>query len=122
MNIGVGSIITKGLGGPADNLLIFGPLHLYIEPFVIAPTPSPTVPIPTPAPSGVGGGGGGVVSPAGYDDDDEDDEATKYKLTFVLKFRSRIVKRTFIVDSFKKDKIIGPCAVYREPCAQTLYH
>ena len=124
MNIGVGSIITKGLGGPACNLLIFGPFHLYIEPVIgppVSPTPtatlvtptptptipvSPTIPVPTPTPSyGPGGGGGGIVPPGGWNDDDEDEEQ-KYKITFVVNFRKRKVTRSFIVDSFTKDKII----------------
>ena len=131
MNIGVGSIITKGLGGPAFNLLIFGPLHLYIEPITVTPTPtatavtptptatsgltptttpevtptpSTTQPFPTPPPSGWTGGGGGSSYPSGWDDGLPDDQ--KYKLTFVVKFRKKKVTRTFIVDSFKKDQII----------------
>jgi hypothetical protein len=105
MDIGVGSIITKGLGGPACNLLIFGPLHLYIEPIItVTPTPSPTVPIPTPTPSvGIGGGGGGSIPAFG---DEEEPPEQKYKLRFVVKFRKRRIERTFIVDSFKKDQII----------------
>jgi len=111
MNIGVGSIITKGLGGPACNLMIFGPLHLYIEPIVgppVTPSPSPTIPVPTPTPSaGVGGGGhaGGTIYPDDWDDDD-DDKVKEYKLTFVVNFGKRKVTRSFIVDSFTKDKII----------------
>lgn len=115
MNIGVGSIITKGLGGPACNLLIFGPFHLYIEPITVTPTPSPTtgltptpsvtVPIPTPIPSGGGGGGGIAPALPAYEYDDDDD-AQQYKLTFVVKYRKRRVTRTFVVDSFKKDQII----------------
>lgn len=138
LDIGVGSILTKGLGGPACNLLIFGPFRLYIEPFGVTPTPtvtsgltptptptgltptptvtsgltptpsvSPTIPFPSPSPSGgiVGGGGGGIVVPR-HDDDEDDDELQKYKLTFSVKFRKRNITRTFIVDSFKKDKII----------------
>lgn len=127
MNIGVGSIITNGLGGPACNLLIFGPLHLYIEPIIppepsptapvpsstvtLTPTPtegfpSPTAPTPTPTPSSVGwtGGGHGTSYPGYAEDEPEQDK--KYKLTFVVKFRGKNVKRTFIVDSFQKDKII----------------
>jgi len=120
MNIGVGSIITKGLGGPACNLMIFGPFRLYIEPITVTPTPTatsgltptptPSIPVPSPTPSvtpssGVGGGGGGSSYPSGWDDD-YDDEDQKYKLTFTVKFRKRSITRTFIVDSFKKDKII----------------
>lgn len=133
MNIGVGSIITKGLGGPAENLLIFGPFHLYIEPLSVTPTPTATqtltptptpssvtptptptsgvTPTPTPSvtPSGnVGGGAGGSMPPGGMvvPRDDEDYADRKYKLTFVVKFRNKKIKRSFIVDSFKKDKII----------------
>jgi hypothetical protein len=105
MNIGVGSIITKGLGGPACNLMIFGPLHLYIEPYV-TPVPSPTIPVPTPTPSGGVGGGGSAGGGIVHDRDDDDDEVQKYKLTFVVNFRKRKVTRSFIVDSFTKDKII----------------
>lgn len=116
LDIGVGSIITNGLGGPACNLLIFGPVHLYINPLPavtptpsptsVTPTPSPSVPIPTPIPSG-GGGGGGVVGPQPppHPDDDDDDEQ-KFELTFVVHFRKRKIVRKYIVDSFKKDKII----------------
>lgn len=113
LNVGVGSIITNGLGGPACNLLIFGPVHLYIEPVIgppVSPTPtptiavSPTIPVPTPTPSGgiSVGGGGGSAPPR----DDWDDDVQKYKLTFVVNFRKRKVKRSFVVDSFTKDKII----------------
>jgi hypothetical protein len=130
MNIGIGSIITKGLGGPACNLLIFGPFHLYIEPLGVTPTPTATSVTPTPTPTsgltptvtptitpspsvtpspspspGIGGGGGGGASyPSGWDDDLPEEQ--KYKLTFVVKFRKKRVTRTFIVDSFKKDQII----------------
>lgn len=122
MNIGVGSIITNGLGGPAFNLLVFGPLHLYIEP-VTSPTPSPTLtaltptpsggvpsptpPTPTPTPSApVGGGGGGGVAYPGRWNDDDDEEEKLYKLTFVIKFRGKTTKRSFMVNSFQKDKIV----------------
>ena len=120
LNIGVGSIITKGLGGPALNLMIFGPFRLYIEPIVITPTPtatsgltptptpthpgtSPSVPVPSPPRSG-GGGGGGIAPPR--DDWDDEDDVQKYKLTFVVNFRKHRVTRSFMVDSFTKDKII----------------
>lgn len=119
LNIGVGSIITNGLGGPACNLLIFGPVHLYINPLPtvtplpsvtpttdLTPTPSATHPVPTPTPSaGIGGGGGGGTFGPDYDDDTPEKDK-KYELTFVVHFRKRRIKRTFIVDSFKKDKII----------------
>jgi hypothetical protein len=117
LNIGVGSIITNGLGGPACNLLIFGPFRMYIEPVLVTPTPtatsvtptpSPSVPVPTPTPSSGGGAGGaGAGFGSQYDDyEDDDEEEQLYKLTFVVNFRKKEVKRTFIVDSFKKDKII----------------
>lgn len=101
MNIGVGSIITKGLGGPACNLLIFGGFRLYINPY------KPPTPTPTPSYGGGGhGGGGGIVGTRPDYDDDREDEIQEYELIFEVKFRGKVVKRKFIVDSFKKDKII----------------
>lgn len=112
MNIGVGSIITNGLGGPAYNLLVFGPFRLYLEPYApptptTTPTITPTVtpPIPTPEPSGWTGGHGGSTYITN-DTDDVEETNKKYKLTFIVKFRSKTIEHTFIVDSFKKDNII----------------
>lgn len=139
LDIGVGSILTNGLGGPATNLLIFGPFRLYINPIPVTPTPTPSVtgtnitqtptptisptttisptptqpptptpvtPTPTPSRDNFGGrpGGGGMMYD--YDYDDEDEQEQLYNLTFEVKFRDKKIKRTFIVDSFKKDRII----------------
>ena len=135
LNIGVGSILTNGLGGPATNLLIFGPFRMYIDPVPVTPTPTPSVtgtnvtqtptptitptptftpsgtvsPTPTPIPPspsstpdiGIGGAGG---AGGWYPEDEEEDK--KYRLVFEVKFRNRTITRDFVVDSFKKDRII----------------
>jgi hypothetical protein len=113
LNIKSGSILTNGLGGPAYNLLIFGPVRLYIEPLV-EPTPTPTVtPItPTPTPT---------VTPtpiedatlrpgiAGYPyEDEEDEEPRYYKIKLTVKItKRRSVTREFIVDKHQKDVVIN---------------
>ena len=104
LNIGVGSILTNGLGGPAYNLLTFGPFNLYIAPFDSTPTPTPEpTPTVTPTPSlppdvDVNGGAGG----AGYDD-----EPRHYKLTLKVNLTKRkSVTRTFIVDKNQQEVII----------------
>lgn len=98
MNIGVGTLLTKGLGASACNFLIFGALRLYIEPFDDG---LPEIPD--------SGGGGSSTVPPRYirrDEEDEEDKIDKYKLTFKVIFRQREIEKSFIVDSFKKDKII----------------
>lgn len=104
MDIGVGSILTKGLGGPACNLLIFGPLRLYINPL---PTP-PLTPTPPPVSGGIGGGGSTYIPPddTWYPDPTPTPSEQLFEITFAIKFRGKDRKRTFVVDSFKKDAII----------------
>lgn len=103
LNIGVGSILTNGLGGPAYNLLIFGPVNLYIEPFeppVPTPTPTPPEPTPTPTPEPISGGGAGG---AGY----YEEEQRYYKLTLNVKITKRkSVTRSFIVDKHQQEVIV----------------
>jgi len=100
MNIGVGSILTKGLGGPACNLLTFGPVRLYISPY---DTPSPT---PTPVVPPLGSGSSHYNGYMHQRDDEDDDREEKFKLTFKVKILSKELEKSFIVDSFKKDKIV----------------
>lgn len=136
LNIGVGSILTNGLGGPATNLLIFGPFRMYIDPVPVTPTPTPSItgtnvtqtptptltptptftpsgtvsPTPTPIPPSPSAtpviGGGGAGGAGGWYPEEEEEEDTKYRVVFEVKFRGKTVTRDFIVDSFKKDKII----------------
>jgi len=100
MNIGVGSILTNGLGGSAYNLLTFGPFNLYIEPLVdpdITPTPTPTI---TPLP--IGGGGGGRTQ-----DEDQIPPSRRYKLILTVRLTKRkTVTREFIVDRDRKDILV----------------
>lgn len=114
LNIGVGSILTNGLGGPAYNLLTFGPVNLYIEPFDPTPTPTPTpepsptpiVPTPTPEPTqpSVGGGAGTAHRP--YEEDNEQEERY-YKLTLNVKFtKNKSVTKHFIVDKQQQEIIV----------------
>lgn len=108
INIGIGSIITGGLGGPAANYLIFGPFHLYINPLE-PPTPTPT---PT-----IGGGGGGSVGPSvvpsvpwsnwAQEKPDETKDFKKYEVTIVVKFsENKKIQRTFTVSEQYKNIII----------------
>lgn len=108
MNIGVGSILTKGLGGPACNLMIFGPFRLYIEPVIVPPVTPTVTPSPSPPPvsGGTGGGGGTFQPPDDVIHPTPTPSEEQFKLTFAVNFRGRTHKRTFVVDSFKKDKII----------------
>ena len=93
LNIGVGSILTNGLGGPAYNLLMFGPVNLYIEPF--------EPPTPTPTPVGGAGGAG-----AGYQEEEQQEERY-YKLTLNVKITKRkSVTRSFIVDKHQQEVIV----------------
>lgn len=98
LNIGVGSILTNGLGGPAYNLLIFGPVNLYIEQFrPPEPTPTPEPPEPTPEPI-LGGGGAGTAY---------EEEERYYKLTLNVKITKRkSVTRSFIVDKHQQEVIV----------------
>lgn len=102
LNIKVGSILTNGLGGPAYNLLIFGPVNLYIEPFkppTPTPTPTPEPPSPTPEPPPIMGGGG---AGSAYQE-----EERYYKLTLNVKITKRkSVTRSFIVDKHQQEVIV----------------
>lgn len=98
LNIKSGSILTNGLGGPAYNLLMFGPVNLYIEPYE-DPTPPEPTPEPTPEPQEYMGHAGGLHH--------EEEELKQYKVTFVVKVTKRKrVERSFIVDKNQKEIII----------------
>ena len=98
LNIGVGSILTNGLGGSAFNLLTFGPFNLYIAPLQ-PPTPTPT---PEPPISS----GGGAAFP-GYYEEEKEEESRYYKLTLNFKLTKRkSVTRSFIVDKHQQDIIV----------------
>lgn len=92
LNIGVGSILTNGLGGSAYNLLTFGPFNIYIEP--LSP-PEPT-PEPTPEPQTLGGA-----------IETEPEETRYYKLTLTVSItKRRTVTKTFTVDKDQQEVII----------------
>lgn len=119
MNLKSGTILTNGLGGPAFNLLTFGPFNLYIEPITtgvtptptpsvssstgVTPTPTPTAPVsPTPFPDDFNQRPGGAGGGSAYDETD-----LVYKIHLTVKITKRkTVTREFIVDKRRKDFIV----------------
>lgn len=107
LNLKSGTILTGGLGGPAFNLLTFGPLNLYIEPLsTVTPTPTPSVsstgtPTPTPTPTPEFNGRPGGAGSAAQEED------LLYKIVMTVKITKRkTVRREFIVDKRRKDFVV----------------
>lgn len=96
--IGIGSILTKGLGGDAT-ALILGGFRLYIQVDVEPPQP-PT----EPGTGGTGGSWPGVSQPPyhwGRDDADE-----RHRVTITVKVRGNTYQQQYLVDAQRAAYIV----------------
>lgn len=97
--IGIGSILTKGLGGDATALIIGGH-RLYIQ-VDVEPPIEPTVP-------GSGGTGGTWSPPAVpyHWNRDRDQEEQRHRVTITVKVRGSMYQQQYLVDSNRAAYIV----------------